>query len=557
MEATMGYRDQGELDLRVIGGVVVDGINAPTQQDIGVRDGRIAVMGNGAGWVANKVLDASGLIVSPGFIDAHSHGDFIDLYGPEREDLVVAALRQGVTTQIVGNCGFSAFACNDGDSDALARHVAGLFGSEGRSWPTVGAYRAALTTAGMHMNVATLIGHGSLSSGLDPVHGKPPSNLADALAREVEAAVDNGAVGLSSGLVYVPGITANTEEMVAASSGLRGSGLPYVTHVRGETHDVVSSVREALEIAERAGVPLHISHHKVAGRRNWGGTHQTLGLIGAAQASGRDVTLDVYPYTAASTSLHTLFPQWVQADGRDAMNHRLHSSAAGARLRRDITEGLPGWENMLGAAGWDHVTVAYAPGASPFEGQSLAELGEQLGMSPLDAAVHLQLRAKGPITVVFDVLDEADVRRVLLHPSSMVGSDGIPLPGKPHPRWAGSFTRVLSRYVREAKVLTVGEAVRKMAVLPAQRFKLQDRGRIAVGAAADLVIFSPDEVADAATFEEPLAHPRGVRAVVVNGQVVIEDDVFTGIRAGEFLTHGAAAGRRKRGRAVGARDLRV
>lgn len=557
MEDTMAYRDQGKLDLRITGGLVVDGINAPTQRDIGVRDGRIAVIGNGAGWAAHEDLDASGLIVSPGFIDAHSHGDFIDLYGPERENLVVAALRQGVTTQIVGNCGFSVFACDDGDSDALAGHVAGLFGTEGRSWPTIGAYRAALTAAGMHMNVATLIGHGSLRASLGPAQGKPPRDRGDALARAVEAAVNSGAVGLSSGLVYVPGITASTEEMVAASSGLRGSGLPYVTHVRGETHDVVSSVTEALEIAERARVPLHISHHKVAGRRNWGSTRQTLELIGAAQVSGRDVTMDVYPYTAASTSLHTLFPQWVQADGLDAMNHRLKSSAVCARLRRDITEGLPGWENMLGAAGWDRVTVAHAPGAALFDGQSLAELSMQLGRSPLDATVYLQRHADGPVTVVFDVLDEADVRRVLLHPSSMLGSDGIPLPGKPHPRWAGSFSRVLGRYVREAKVLTVGEAVRKMAVLPAERFMLHDRGRIAVGAAADLVVFSTDEVADQATFEAPLAHPRGVRAVVVNGQVVIENNVFKGIRAGMFLPTAPRVAEGIRSQAVGVHDRRV
>lgn len=535
MGAGTPFADAGELDLHVVGGLVVDGVNAPTRQDVGVRAGRIVALGDGDEWRAKQVIDASDLVVSPGFIDAHSHGDFIDLYDQGQEDLVLAPLRQGVTTQIVGNCGFSAFACVDGDPDSLARHVASLFGPVARSWPTIGAYRRALETAGLHMNVASLIGHGSLRSSLSPSNAQGSKELSEGLRDAVAAAAEEGAVGLSSGLVYMPGITAGTEELVAASSGLKGTGLPYVAHVRGETHDVVSSVCEALTITQSAGVPLHISHHKVAGSRNWGKTEKTLDLVGSAQRRGQDVTLDVYPYTAASTSLHTLFPQWVQVDGYDAMVARLRSSDVRSRLRRDVALGLPGWENMLEAAGWDNVRVAHAPGAAAFAGRSLAELAHQLGLDPFDATVHVQLRANGPVTVVFEVLDEADVRRVLVHPSSMVGSDGIPLPGKPHPRWAGSFSRVLGRYVREEQAMTLSEAVRKMAVLPARRFGLHDRGRIAVGAAADLVTFSADEVAEGATFDDPLAPPRGVVSVVVNGRLVMQGQGFLGVRAGRFL----------------------
>lgn len=523
------------FDLCVRNGIVIDGESPPAARDIGIRNGRIAALGDGATWRARKVVDASGMVVSPGFIDAHSHGDFIDFYPADREELVTAGLRQGVTTQIVGNCGFSSFAYEGGDPDALARHVGALFGPEARSWSTVDRYRRALNDVGMHMNVATLLGHGSLRASLGE-QLEDASGLRTSMQRAVKAAVKGGAAGLSSGLVYMPGVVADTDELVAASVGLRGSGLPYATHVRGETDDVIQSVAEALEIARCADVPLHISHHKVAGRRNWGSSEKTLSLIDAARLAGRDVSVDVYPYTAASTSLHTLLPQWVQAGGMPRMIERLRDVSARERLARDITSGLPGWENMLEAAGWDGVTVSHAPGARSFEGRTLAQLGEMLALSPFDATVELLLRASGAITVVFEVLDEQDVRRVLQHPASMIGSDGIPLPGKPHPRWAGSFARILGRYVREEKLLTLSQAVAKTSLMPAQRFLLQDRGRLAIGYAADLVIFDPGEVGDAATFQEPLARPRGIRAVLVNGHMVVEEGEFKSIRAGQFLS---------------------
>ena len=523
------------FDIAIMNGLVIDGESPLAARDVGIKNGRIAALGEGTSWRAKKIVDASGMVVSPGFIDAHSHGDFIDFYPTDRQDLVTAGLRQGVTTQVVGNCGFSSFAYDQGDPDTLARHIRSLFGPEARSWPTVDHYRRALEDVGMHMNVATLIGHGSLRSSLSE-KDQDPSNLKACMEAAVKAAVRAGAAGLSSGLVYMPGTTADTGELVAASLGLRGSGLPYATHVRGETDDVIRSVGEALDIARSANVPLHISHHKVAGRRNWGSTLETLKLIDSVRMDGRDVSVDVYPYTAASTSLHTLLPHWIQAGGIDEMAERLSDSQTRRRLAYEINNGVPGWENMLGAAGWSAVTIAHAPGARTFEGSTLSRVGESLNMDPFDATVELLRRAQGPITVVFEVLDEGDVRRVLQHPSSMIGSDGIPLPGKPHPRWAGSFTRVLAEYVREQNLLSLGQAIAKMSLMPAQRFLLHDRGRIAVGYAADLVVFDPAEVQDGATFDEPLARPEGIRAVVLNGEVVVEEGEFKTIRAGRFLT---------------------
>lgn len=537
---TESARTENEMeyfDLAIVNGLVVDGVSPSATRDVGIRGGRIAALGQGSAWRAKKIVDASGMVVSPGFIDAHSHGDFIDFYPTDRQDLVVAGLRQGVTTQVVGNCGFSSFGYDQGDPDGLARHVGGLFGPEVRSWPTVEHYRRALEGVGMHMNLVTLIGHGSVRSSLNE-KDRAPSNVNASMESAVKAAVQSGAAGLSSGLVYMPGTIATTAELVAASAGLRGSNLPYTTHVRGETDDVIQSVAEALHIARSANVPLHISHHKVAGQRNWGSTVETLKLIDSARVDGRDVSVDVYPYTAASTSLHTLLPQWIQAGGIGRMCERLTDSQTLQRLAADIQDGVSGWENMLGAAGWSSVTIANAPGATAFEGATLSRVGKLLGMEPFEAMVELLLRALGPITVVFDVLDESDVRRVLKHSSSMIGSDGIPLPGKPHPRWAGSFTRVLAEYVREQKLLSLGEAIAKMSAMPAQRFLLQDRGRLAVGFAADLVVFDHATVQDGATFDEPLAHPRGVRAVIVNGEIVVEEGMFKAIRAGHFLTPG-------------------
>lgn len=519
-----------EIELLVRGGTLIDGRRPARRADIAISRGRVVAVGARLDEPARRVLDVAGLVVAPGFVDTHTHGDFIDLYGPDGEDLALAPVRQGVTTQIVGNCGFGVFGISGGESEAVAAHVAGLFGDLGRAWPDLPAYRAELEAAGLHVNLGTLAGHGSLQV-----------NLGRVTEAGVRAAIRDGALGLSTGLVYQPGRAVQTDSIVSAARGLTGTGLPYVSHVRGETHDVVRSIEEALSIGRRAGVPVHISHHKVAGRANWGAASRTLALIDEARHQGVDVSMDVYPYTASSTSLHTLLPPWASEGGPAAAAHRLSDPEAVERLRRDIATGQPGWENMIGAAGWHRVRIARAPGASAVDGMDLAELARVWHMSPVAALARLLREVSGSVAVVFDVLDERDVTAILAHPAAMVGSDGIPLPGKPHPRWAGSFARVLGHYVAATGLLTLDDAIAKCSVAGARRFGLADRGHLDPGAAGDLVVFSPEEVRDGATFDDPLAAPEGIIHVVVNGVVAVENQVPTGVRAGKVLLSGVRA----------------
>lgn len=523
------------FDTVVRRGLLIDGVHPPGTADLGISDGRIVAIGDLSGLEAGEVIDAQGMVVSPGFIDVHTHGDLLP-FGAEPGALELAAIRQGVTTQIVGNCGFSVFAYESAPQDALRQHVANLLGDGTRVWPTVAQYAEDSVDAGLIMNSAALVGHGSVRACLLAETAMRAEDIGDALQRHIAAAVQAGVVGLSSGLVYAPGVYAETEELIAACRALRSHGLPYVTHVRGETDRIIDSISEAIRIASNARVPLHVSHHKVAGVRNWGKSLQTLAMLEGAVEDGVDVTVDVYPYTAASTSFHSLLPGWAQAGGFKGLLDLVGRPDVRDRLRREIAQGGDRrWENMAGAAGWEGVRIARLPGASDWEGLTVAELAARQNRDPLDAILDLQVLSGESITVVLDVLSDDDVSRVLASPISMIGSDGIPLPGKPHPRWAGSFARVLGRYTRDLGVLDLSTAVRKMAAMPAARFKLADRGILTPGAVADIVVFDPVGVEDMATFKHPLERPRGIEMVMVAGSVTMRQGEFTGCRAGTFL----------------------
>ncbi|MGW3626994.1 N-acyl-D-amino-acid deacylase family protein [Streptomyces sp. NPDC000880] len=523
------------LDLIVKGGSVHDGSGTPGRRaDVGVLGGLVVEIGDLNSESAHHVVDAAGHVVSPGFVDVHTHGDLLGFPGWREEDVLLAAVRQGVTTHIVGNCGFSVFP-HGSDARDVHTHVESLLSRQPRVWPSLDAYRRS-AEPGFVINTASLVGHGSARAAVGAVDGNVTGPLLDQLAGYVDQALRQGAVGLSSGLIYSPGIYSDTEELVAAARPLRAYGRPYVTHVRGETDMIVEAVTEAITVAEQAGVGLHLSHHKIAGAANWGRSRETLELIAEKNAAGQDITLDVYPYTASSTSLHSVLPLFAQAGGFPNMLRAIADADIRERIRRVIVTEPDGWENMARAAGWTGIRIARAPGQEWAHGLTLQDVAGRLGGDGLEALFELQLLTGEPITAVLDVLDEADVERVIAAPGVMIGSDGIPLPGKPHPRWAGSFVRILGEYVRKRGVLDLPDAIHRMSGLPAARFRLPGRGLLRQGFAADIVVFDPDAVGDRATFDDPLAEPTGVLAVIVNGSLVLDDGRFTGARAGRFLS---------------------
>ncbi|WP_042424191.1 N-acyl-D-amino-acid deacylase family protein [Streptacidiphilus anmyonensis] len=503
------------FELLLRGGDVADGTGAPLRRaDVGVADGRTTLLPGDAPATAARTYDASGLVVTPGFVDAHTHSDLTTL-GGAGDALAHAAVLQGVTVEVCGNCGDSAFPGLFADFDAFA---------------------LAHAAAGRANHLASLVGHGSLRAAVVGHEDRAATHPElKEMCAVLDAALAAGAVGLSSGLIYTPGSYADTAEVTALAAVAARHGKPYVTHLRDEMSQVEAALEEAVRIARDSGAPLHVSHHKTAGKYAWGRTERTLPYLERLRADGMDVTCDVYPYTAGSTALAAMLPPWAHDGGAAALLKRLADPEQRTRMRAAIAEGVPGWENTVGNGGWDRISVAGAARHPGLQGRTIADIAAEQGADPLDAVAELLLAEDGDVTIISHSMREDDVRRVLAAPFTMIGSDGVPKPGLPHPRWAGTFARVLGRYARDEGLLPLPEAVRRMTGATAARFGLTDRGVLRDGAHADLVVLDPGEVADHATFAQPLLPPSGIRLVVVDGAVVVEDGLVTDARPGRVL----------------------
>lgn len=515
---------------------VVDGTGAPGfTADVALAEGRFAAVAPRLDAPAARVIPAEGLVLAPGFIDLHCHFDAYHLEQPAGE----IKIRQGVTLEVVGNCGASLAPLS---SERAQMGVDYCLSGPGRftravDWRSYGEYAAKVEAARPLLNVAGLVGHGSLRVAVMGFADRPasPAEL-DAMAGLLDDALAAGAVGMSTGLYYAPGLFAATDEVIALAKVVARRGGYYASHIRNEAEGLLDALDEALDIGRGSGAPVHVSHLKAAGTRNWGKADAVVAKLEAARRDGLDVTCDVYPYHFSSTSLQAVIPPWALEGGAPRLVARLQEPAERARVIRQIKEGIPGWENIYHNAGWEKILISSVNSAenARVQGQSVAQAAAAAGADPFEWAMDLLVAERGAVNIIAGSMCEENVARFLTLPFAMIGSDGAPRSGKPHPRVYGTFPRVLRRFVRELQALTLPEAVRKMTSMTADRLRFADRGRVRVGLQGDAVLFDPATVSDTATFTDPCQYPAGIRAVTVAGRLVLDGQSTTGERPGRF-----------------------
>ncbi len=528
-------------DLLIRDGDVLDGSGAPARRvDVVVRGGRIVAIEPGYAGQAHRVIDARGQVVAPGFIDVKTHSDFtLPLY-PRAESRV----HQGVTTELVGSCGFTAAPVPAGSLDVVKDYLTAMGPALDFRETSFARYLEAFPATSV--NTAMQVGHNTLRVATMGLEDRAPSAREMAtMERLLQEALEAGAVGLSSGLFTPPGAFARTEELEALVrvAGRRGAG--YATHLRDEAGAAFDAVREAIGVAERTGVRTRIVHVKLSGIESWGGAPHLLGELEAARTRGVAIDCDQYPYTTALNPLRNVLPAWVQEGGAERMLQRLGDEKARADIRTEIAE--RGLKSFGRIPSWDAVRITTSPTLPGEVGRTIADIASRRGCDPVDALCSVLLADRGATRGLLAAMHEDDVRTFIACPWVLVGSDGRAVgPGGalandlPHPRFYGTFPRILGHYTRDLGLLTLPQAVHKMTGGPAAALGLADRGLLRPGYAADITVFDPASIADRATFEEPRRYPDGISHVIVNGVPVIDAGAHTGARPGRVLRRTAA-----------------
>lgn len=500
-----------QADIILKNGKIVDGTgNSWFIGDIAIKDGKILKIGKLNNWTSTKLIDATGLIVAPGFIDVHTHCEGDEKRNPQADNFIL----DGVTTVITGNCG--------GSNTNLAKYFAGL------------------DSIKMGVNIASLIGHNDVRKAVIGTVTRDPTE-AEMLKMEaiVDKAMKDGAVGLSTGLIYIPGTYSKTEEIVRLAKVASKYNGVYASHMRDEGDSVLQAIEEAIHIGKAAKMPVEISHFKLSGQQNWGRSKETIAMIIAARKEGLDITIDQYPYTASSTNLGTLMPDWVLADGQDSINARLSDPATQKRVADYMLKRL----SKRKLKHFSYPVVATFKEDTTYNGKSIEQVNLLKGKKHTareEAYTVMEMIKQGGASMVFHGMGDEDVQRIMQYPFNMFASDaGIRVYGQgaPHPRGYGTNARVLGKYVREEKVISLEEAIRRMTSLPAQKFQFKNRGLLREGFAADIVLFDEATVKDLSTYESPHQYSTGFKYVLVNGELEVDNEKVNGTRSGKSIQH--------------------
>ena len=534
-------------DLLIQNASIIDGTGlSEYQADVAVTGNRITAIGQmPAQFIASarRRIDARGLTLMPGIIDPHSHADLILPLAPERQaELLRCKLAQGITTTIIGNCGLGCAPVANNEAETILRAVNAWMTPQQVAWKwrSTGEYLDALSAHGLALNIATLAPHGPIRiSAMGLAKGAPSASQLKKMRKMTEAAMKDGALGLSTGLIYPPGIYSDPRELHELARVVADYSGIYTSHIRGSSETLIPAVNELLDVARQTGVRVHHSHNEAVGRAHWPKIDRVLKMEEEAEREGLRVSFDMFPYTAAATMMIAIYPPWSLEGGVEMLIERLKDKRTRARIQRDIERKKPSWppwkedgwpHNLVSATGWDAIHIGYVESRKNkrYEKRSLRELATLMGKSPFDAISDLIIEERGQVSMlIFEITGEREERELLTkyarHRLSAFCTDAEDYGrGLPHPAAYGAFARILARFVREDGALTLAEAVRKMTSYPAQLFGLTDRGIIRPGAYADLVLLDAQRIADRATFERPARFASGIETVIINGRIVCE-----------------------------------
>jgi N-acyl-D-amino-acid deacylase len=535
------------FDLVIKNGTIIDGIGSPSFiSDIGVKEGKIEVIQPGLSGNSGKTIDAAGKVVCPGFIDIHSHTDATILLNPKAE----SKIRQGVTTEIVGNCGMSAAPLSIKFLSQIRDHliINGDFGKPddiGKLWSSFEEYIEYLNGIPLGINLMPLVGYGTLRSAVMGLNTGPPTQYEmRAMEDLLEKSLQEGACGMSTGLEYIPDSHARTIELIRLGRVLARNDKLYTSHIRGESQALFISIEEAIHTAEVSGCQLEISHLKLGGIFNWGKTEKLFSLLEDALARGVRLSWDQYPYVAWGTGLADYIPGWVRQDGYQKFIENLSNKISRKKIRQEIENEIRKGSHAYNTAPWENVQIAMVESdAFKFaEGKRVAEIASALNIDPMDLVFDLLIAEKGSVSTLVFCMDEEDIKTIMRHPRTIIASDGRAVAnygalhtGSPHPRYYGAFPRILGKYVRDEQVISLEAAVEKMTSMPAEIMGLKNRGALAPKMIADLVVFDPHIVSDMATFENPHQYAKGIEYVIMSGEIIIDHGTHTNIMKGKII----------------------